>query len=77
MTCDYSKGCHAISSLDEEEARLRKSAASGDAFSMAALGRFLRHKRGDVAGANEWQRRAVEAVSQNLSSNLNPIIRYS
>ncbi len=68
----------AATSLDDEEARLRvRAQVAGDAFAMAALGRFLRYKRGDTAQGNEWQRRAVDAVAKNLSSNLDPTIRYS
>mmetsp|Transcript_12224 Transcript_12224/g.33748 ORF Transcript_12224/g.33748 Transcript_12224/m.33748 type:complete len:86 (+) Transcript_12224:61-318(+) len=63
--------------LDDEEGRLRESVqATGDPFAMAALGRFLRFKRGNIAEANEWQRMAVDAVAGNLSSNLDPVIRY-
>jgi hypothetical protein len=68
-----------MSSLDKEEARLRDLIVKtpNDAFAMAALGRFLRFKRGDIIQGNEWQRKAVDAVARNLSSNLDPTIRYS
>jgi hypothetical protein len=31
---------------------------------------------GDPVGAQRWQRKAVDAVSSKLSSNINPYITY-
>ena len=78
-SCEVQKMVGITSSLDEEESRLRAlvEQCPGDAFAMAALGRFLRFKRGDIAQGNQWQRRAVDSVAKNLSSNLDPTIRYS
>ena len=65
------------SALDEEEARLRARAANpSDAFAMAALGRFLQVKRGDIRQGSEWHRRAVDTVAGKLSANLDPTIQY-
>ena len=64
--------------LDKEERRLY-AAATADPPSyeaMAAYGRFLEHKRGDLVEGGRWKRRAVELISTKLSTNLFPDITY-
>jgi hypothetical protein len=77
IPCEMENMESASAALDEEETRLRANAEnSGDAFAMAAYGRFLQFKRGNVKEGAKWQRRAVEAVAKNLSPNVDPTIRY-